>query len=264
MKTIFSLLSISLLTVIMNGCDKPMITPEDNLNGNINEPPTVTVPSTIFVAFQDYNVSNFGDYLTKEFTVNEKTKFVFRFASAYNAQAAIFTDDQLNNFTSLHAFTGYGLFDNQVGTQTVTLNPGTYYLGVRNTTHSENSFSAELDYTYSLPASDRCSFNDVYIQAVKTFSGNGGWITNEFTVQKGFRYFLDGCNVGFETYIIPAGDIPAFQNGQTFNYYTDYYDATGAGPGFFEINLPEGNYAIAARSSAVSAIAFTMERWKVN
>ena len=27
MKTIFSLLSISLLTVIMNGCDKPMITP---------------------------------------------------------------------------------------------------------------------------------------------------------------------------------------------------------------------------------------------
>jgi len=176
MKTIFSLLSISLLTVIMNGCDKSMITPEDNLNGNINEPPTVTVPSTIFVAFQDYNVSNFGDYLTKEFTVNEKTKFVFRFASAYNAQAAIFTDDQLNNFTSLHAFTGYGLFDNQVGTQTVTLNPGTYYLGVRNTTHSENSFSAELDYTYSLPASDRCSFNDVYIQTVKTFSGNGGWI----------------------------------------------------------------------------------------
>lgn len=226
-------------------------------------PPTVTTPSTFFIASQDHSVSNYGAWWVNGFTLSSTTTLVLRFASKYVAQAAVFSSDQLNNFENMSAFTGYGVFNNQIGTQYITLLPGSYYVGARNTSSSDNSWSLELDYSITLPASDRCTYYDVYIKGTQSYS-NGGKIWNEFIVQSGFRYFLDGCNIGFNTYIIPADQLSAFQNGQTFNSYTDYSESGGEAPGFYEVKLAPGDYYFVGSGSGPCAITYVMERWKVN
>jgi Secretion system C-terminal sorting domain len=224
---------------------------------------TVTSPNTFFIASQDYSVSSYGSpWVDGPFTVSTSTTFVLRFASKYNAQASVFSSDQLNNFENMSSFSGYGTMNNQIGTQYVTLPVGTYYVGARNTTSAANEWSIELDYNLSFPASDASTFYDIYIQGTKAFQ-NGGKLWNEFTVQDGFRYFLDGCNIGFGTYIIPENQLNAFQNGQSFTYYSDYASTSGEGPGLYEIRLPPGSYYLVAAATSTSSITYTMERWKV-
>lgn len=215
------------------------------------------------MASQDYSVAAFGAYAYQQFTVSATTTFVFRLATSYKVQAGIFLPSQLTNFTNMQAFTAYGLFDNQYGTQNVTLTPGTYYLGVRNTSSGANKWSWELDYSSEFPASDRVSFNDIYFQESQSHP-NGGKFWQAFTIQTGFRYFLDGCNVNADIYIIPDNQISNFQSGSTFQYYTDYYMSSGGGPGFWEINLPPGNYYLAGKTQPASAWTYRTERWRVN
>jgi hypothetical protein len=231
--------------------------------GGGTTPPTVTTPSTTFLANQGHNVSAYGAYSTESFTVSTTTTFFFRLASVYNVQAAIITPSQLANFTSMAAFTGYAIFNNQFGTQTVTLAPGTYYVGVRNTTNAANTWSWELDFTYSFPASDRVTFYDVYFQDALTFASDAKF-WKPFTIQAGARYFLDGCNVNTECFIIPASELSKFQAGQTFQYYTAYYLSGGGSPGFWEITLPLGDYVLVGRGTGHSTCTFRMDRWKVN
>ena len=233
--------------------------------GGGTQPPTKTVPSTTFLASQDYSVSAYGAYSYQQFSVSATTTFFFRLASSYKVQAGIFVPSQLSNFTSMQSFTAFGLFNNQHGTQTVTLSPGTYYLGVRNTNNGTgvNKWSWELDYIYTFPASDRVSFYDTYFQTVNA-QPTGGKFWQGLTIQNGFRYFIDGCSVNAETYIIPENELSNFQNNLSFQYYTDYYMATGAGPGMWEVNLPAGNYYLVGKTTAGGAWTYTGDRWRVN
>lgn len=231
--------------------------------GGGTTPPTVTAPNTTFLSNQDVTANSFGYYNTQEFTVRETTTFFFRFTSQYNMQAAIVTPSQLSNFTSMAAFTGYGVFNNQLGTQSVTLAPGTYYVGVRNSSSGTNKFSWELDFAHSFPASDKVSFYDFYIRDVLTYaSSTKFW--RPFKIETGVRYFLDGCNVNTEFYIIPSSELSKFQSGQSFLYYKDYYVSGGAAPGLWEIRLPVGDYVLVGSGTGANSSAFVMERWRVN
>ncbi|MES3016943.1 MAG: hypothetical protein V4721_04160 [Bacteroidota bacterium] len=224
---------------------------------------TITLPSTQFVASQDYSVTAGGSYWTQEITVSGTTVFDFRFASQYGAQAAIIVPAQLTNFQTNKVFTGFGLFDNKVGTQSVTLTAGKYYVAVRNTNNGPNKWSLELDKEIVLPASDRARFVDVYASGAKSLTA-GSRVTQAFTVQAGYRYFLDGVNVNCDVRIIPSNQLSAFQNGQKYEYYTDYGGSSGAEPGLYEIELTAGTYYIVSYNTAVGALTYSLERWKVD
>ena len=224
---------------------------------------TITAPSTQFIASQDYTVSNNGAYYTQQFTINSTTSFVFRFASQYQAQGAIITADQLSKFQTSQAFSGYALFDKTFGTNYITLSAGTYYVVIRNVSSGANKWSVELDYAISLPASDRATFVDNYANGAKSLTA-GSRFWQPFTVQSGYRYFIDGCNVNCDVRFIAASQLTAFQNGQAYQYYTNYYDSNGAAPGFYELSLLVGNYYMVSYNSISGALTYTLERWKVN
>ena len=224
---------------------------------------TTTSPDTHFIDLRKTYSKN-GEWTVQEFTISKSTTFVFRFASQYKSQAAIINDAELSNFKNNNSFRAFELFDNQFGTKSVTLGAGKYYVGVRNTSSAGNIISLELDTPISLPASDRCQFNDYYINDLKTVN-KGGKLWQPFTIQTGFRYFFDGCNTGFEANIIPENQLDNFKNSLKFQVYTDYSDATGAAPGLYEIKLPAGTYYFVAanNTSDSQAIVYTMERWKL-
>jgi hypothetical protein len=265
MKTILLYKKVLLLfffVILFIGCTKTNDTGSNTGNNN-GTAPTITTPDTQFISSEDFLTNNLGDYWDQQFTVNATTTFVFRFASMFQAQAAIITSDQLANFTNNSTFSGVALFDKTIGTKPITLAPGTYYVAIRNETNGMNKWTTELDLSISLPASDECTFYDYYMNNSQAFPG-GELLTQAFTIQSGYRYFLDGCNANFSTYIISADQVTNFNNGQSFTYFSDYYSSTGGGPGLFEITLPPGNYYLAASSSTTSAITYVMERWKVN
>ena len=231
--------------------------------GGGTTPPTVTTPSTLFLASQNVNAASYGYVTTEQFTITTTTSFYFRISAQFYMQAAIITPAQLANFTSMGAFTGYAIFDNIFGMKAVTLAPGTYYVAIRNTSTSANKWSWELDYFYSFPATDRVSFYDIYIYDALTYATNAKF-WRPFKVETGARYFIDGCNINTEFYVIPASELSKFQAGQSFQYYTDYYLAGGGSPGFWEIKLPLGDYVLVGSGTGQSASTFRMDRWRVN
>ncbi|MGH7467371.1 MAG: hypothetical protein ACRENP_05230 [Longimicrobiales bacterium] len=80
------------------------------------------------------------------------TDFDFRFVSQYAADAAIILPSGVSPFTTGKGFSGYGVFDNQIGTASVRLGPGTYHLAVRNQSQTSNQIRYELDLALSLLA----------------------------------------------------------------------------------------------------------------
>lgn len=260
--TVFLLLT----ALIFQSCTKE--TPDStnnnggNTTGNNSKPPTVTEPNTTFVASQDYTVSARG-YWTESFTIDKATSFVFRFASEYQAQASIITPDQLTNFKNFAGFNGFASFNNQFGTNYVTLNAGTYYVAIRNSSTASNKWSVELDNVITLPSTDRATFYDNYATGTKSFS-TASKFWQPFTIQTGYRYFLDGCSVNCDVKIISSAQLAAYQGGQTYQYYSDYVLATGATPGLWEIKLPAGDYYLISTNTTVAALTYVLERWKVN
>lgn len=207
-----------------------------------------------------------GAYWYQGFTLGAQRTLVFRFVSDYSCDAAIVTPSQLSNFTSNQAFSGYGLFSSQIGTKTVTLPAGQYYLCARSRSQGSNTYRMELDYDIQVPkdANHTYSFVDNYIGESRKVSPNGGYLTHGFTIQAGFRYFLDGCNTGLATYIIPGDQLANFRSDQRFTYYTDYSGTDNALPGLSEIKLPPGTYYLAFRNrnSISKPVTYTMERWR--
>jgi len=156
------------------------------------------------------------------------------------------------------------LFDNKFGTQSLTLNPGSYYVGIRNTSSAtSNQYGLELDYAMNIPG---LSYIDTYLSQASTVGANGGKVWQPFTIQCGFRYLMDGGNSGLKTYIIPADQLAGFQNNQGFKFYTDYssdYDDT-AQPGYYEVKLPAGDYYLVFSNdtTVTKAVTYIMERWR--
>jgi hypothetical protein len=225
-----------------------------------------TTPSTFFIDKKCKAFYINGEWWWQSFSVFTTTTFVIRFASQYGADAAIFTEDDRFEFENNLAFSGWGVFDNQIGYLSVTLAPGNYYVGMRNQISGTNYVSIELDYTISLPSYDNCSFYDYYLDGVYNLSA-GGKLWQLITIQNLFRYFIDGINSGVDVFFIPPTELSNFQNNQSFQYYIDYTQSTcGEGPGFFEIMLPSGTYYMVARNNSLSnhSINYAMERWIIN
>ncbi|RYD33020.1 MAG: hypothetical protein EOP87_11785 [Verrucomicrobiaceae bacterium] len=209
-----------------------------------------------------------GSYWYQQFTVSQKQTFVLRVTSDYSADAAIITGDQLGNFTGNRSFSGYAMFDNQYGTKGITLAPGTYYVAIRSQSTATNAYRLELDLDIALPAESGLTYTfvDHYLQGTEYVGANGGKLWHGFTIQSGFRYFVDGCNTGLSTYVIPASELSAFKSGGTFNYYTAYSATDNAYPGLDEIKLPPGSYYLAFTNTNTiqKPVTYTMERWRVN
>ena len=210
--------------------------------------------------------SGYGGYWYQQFTLSAKRTFVLRVAADYRADTAIIVPGQLSNFINNQGFSGYSLFDDSFGTKSVTLTAGTYYLAVRNQVSGTNTYRLELDYDIKVPADANYTYKfiDNYLQGTRTVGAWGGKLWHGFTVQSGYRYFLDGCNTGLSTYVIPAHQLDAFRNNSTFTYYTSYSGNDNAYPGLHEIKLPAGSYYLAfTNSNSIGkAVTYTMERWQ--
>ncbi len=224
--------------------------------------PTVTLPNTQMVSWADYNTAAGGNKM-ELFTVSTTATYVFRFTSQFAARAAIIPQNQYNNFINGNSYTHFGQFNGTNGTLYVNLSPGTYYVGHRNPGSTTNKVSLELDRDIQLPASDRSTFFDFPIQGANTLSTNQR-MWHAFTISSGYRYFIDGCNVNMNFYVIPANQLAAFQSGSTFQHYSTYAGADGNEPGLFELSLPPGSYYLVGKANAQAAYTYTMERWKVN
>ncbi|MBS1713054.1 MAG: hypothetical protein JST30_01820 [Armatimonadetes bacterium] len=218
-----------------------------------------TIDSNFFT-FLQRNLSS-RQSLAEPFTVSGTTTFIFRCVGQYSGSMAIVTPDTVQSFVNFGAYSGYAIHRDSSGHQSVTLGPGTYYLGMRNTSNSSNTMRIELDlqkHTTNL------NFIDYYVSGVKSLA-SGGKLWQGFTVQDGVRYFIDGCNTGLEIYVVNESQLSAFQNGGSFQYYTDYSfpSPTEDQPGGAEYRLPAGNYYLCFRntSGAAQSLDYLMERY---
>src|SRR5262245_23666209 len=87
-----------------------------------------------------------GAWVSQSFTLSRPTTFVLMFVSDFQAQCAVCASDQHRAFTSNQTFLGFGLFDRTFGTQSFTLNPGSYFVGMRSMSAGANNCRYELDF----------------------------------------------------------------------------------------------------------------------
>ena len=218
---------------------------------------------TYFMAKQGGTFLNQGEYFTQQFELTQTCTLIFRFVSDYSADAVIFTSDQYNTFIEGGAVSGYGEFSDQIGTNTVTLNAGTYYLGVRNKVSSTNTYSYELDYPKAF--SDAALIGNT--TTTSQFVSAGSIFTQSFDIVDGTRTWIDGVNNDLEFYIIPELSLSNFQNNVSFDYYQDYFPGfSDSQPGGFEVALPAGSYYMAFYNpnSNDKPVAFTIEHYQIN
>jgi hypothetical protein len=222
-----------------------------------DDPAAAGTPNTYFIDRSD-TFTHLGDWTWQEFVVGGTTTFVLRFASSYSADAAIFAPDQLSAFTNNQGFTGWAVFDNQTGYKTVTLGPGTYYVGARNQTNSANPIRLELDYQLTLPGYQQ---QGTFGKAENVPDGSTYWLT--FTIQSGRRYFIDGVNSGLEVWTVPAADHQNFLNDQAFNYYPAFSGTDTNLPGLWELNLAPGSYTMFFRNRTGQhhTVNYLLEWW---
>ena len=221
---------------------------------------STSTPDTYFI---DMNVtfSNDGESRYHGFTLFQNTTFDVRFVADYTAQAALIPEAQLANFTGGLGFSGYAIFDGKIGTKpAITLPPGKYYAAVRNRMAGSNTSRFEIDFRIATGG----QFLGWDIGATEMVQPRGGRAWHPFSLTSGGRYFIDGCNTGVETYIIPNSEIDHFTAGRQFRYYADYSAVDdNAAPGLWEVNLPAGTYWLVFRNqdSIAHAVTFQAERW---
>jgi hypothetical protein len=218
-------------------------------------------PATYFIDLNaDFGGANQWRY--QPFTISRATTFDVRLAADYTAQAALIPAGELSNFTGGRAFSGYGLFDGQFGTKTaVTIPPGSYYAAVRNRANGANSIRFEVDLSLFIANSRFLGWD---IKGSDFVQPRGGRMWQQLTIAPGVRYFIDGCNSGVDTFVIPAAEIDNFTGGRQFRYYTDYSGQNDkTAPGLWELALPPGTYWLVFRNqdSIAHAVTYQAERW---
>jgi hypothetical protein len=203
--------------------------------------------------------SGSGKAQAQTFTISKTTTFVLRFASDFNAEAAVMTGASAQSFVNDGSYTFFGRnFVNAFGTATITLGPGSYAVGMRNRSTASNRSRLELDYALSVPG---WSYYDSPYSRAETIAANSlAW--RGFSIQSGVRYFIDGCNSGLDTYIIPENQLANFQNHQAFQYYYGG-DDDSAFPGLWELKLNPGTYYLVFRNrnNTGKTVTYILDRY---
>ncbi len=211
--------------------------------------------STFLIARQDATFDQRGDAWTQEFSLSgDATQtLVLRFAAVYRASAVIINAADAATFRNGGSVSYYKGFENNFGTNSVDLTAGNYALAIRNNTDGKNNYSVELDCDKTFANATRVNSSG----EATTVSPNGGKLWQPLDINPRYRLWIDGANYGLETFLIPEGELSAFQNGNTFNYYTEFSSTSGAMPGGYEINLPEGRYYLVFRNNNTVAMPLT-------
>lgn len=218
-----------------------------------------------FIGEKGHSFSGSGAWWYQSFTVSGSSQtFTLYFTSRYNAAALIASQSQISNFTNNNTVSYIDGFDGNFGVKSITLSPGSYFLGVRNKTSGSNAFSVELE---SPITSAGATFVQSGIQGAENVSA-GGYLVHDFTIQDGYRYIIDGNNSGNLTIrFIPRSEKSKFTSNQGYTYYTDF---GGVGdpnePGLATINLNPGNYTLAVRStsSTTESITYRMHIFSID
>lgn len=201
-----------------------------------------------------------GSSFSGPFTFRSTQNVVLRFVSDSSADAMILTAKEVNKLRYGRKAKGYAKLEKRIGTQTAKIPAGTYYLAVRNRSQTMvNNFRCELDLQLNLGKSSRLVDNPLQ---EATYVQSGAVYTKPFVVKGGFRYFLDGCNLGLDSYVIAESELSKFTNNQSF---TALYSSQSAnGPGLWELQLEPGNYYLCFDNWNYSStpVVCTLERWR--
>ncbi|MEI8598450.1 hypothetical protein P4S64_15160 [Vibrio sp. M60_M31a] len=134
-------------------------------------------------------------------------------------------------------------------------------MALRNQQSNESRYSIELDCqkTYSDAVRNDATSYSEQIPA-------GGRYYRSLNVIDGYRLWIDGVNLGLETFIIPASQLNAFTSGQQFEYYTDFGSIGSPNqPGGYEIKLSPGDYYLALRNPTDEQmpVTYTIELFQI-
>jgi len=171
-----------------------------------------------------------------------------------NTDVAVFASLALNRLSNVQRVSGCG-FKNAFGRKDVNLNKGTYYLAGRNQVSGSNFVRVELDYQTKPIGwyfADWGIYDTDYLDSGYTY-----WQT--FVVEPGVRYYMDGANTGLDTYVMDESELSYFDRGDDFYYYTAYSRSTTDMPGFYELKLKPGRYALGLINDYDEDSAFTYE-----
>ncbi|BCM91216.1 hypothetical protein IAD21_03080 [Abditibacteriota bacterium] len=229
--------------------------------------PSAHAQNTNFLSDNGDVLTDGDDFYYQRFVINNPTTFDLRYTPDYTSDCVILAPNYLNAFASGGAYRYFEGFDGRYGTKRFTLAAGTYYVAIRNEVEARNNFSYELDVALTSVPSDNngtYEFSRWGISGARYVAANGGILYHGFTTTSTERAFLDGCNSGLETYVIPSNQLNNVLGGRSFTYYTAYSGDGAALPGFIEVTLPVGSYYLVFinKSTIQKSVTYQMEYWK--
>ena len=256
------------------------LTATDAKNQTAQKTTTISIKAPTSTAATTSNIDPF-QYLTRynsssqskeaifksTFTLTKSTPVVVMYTSRYTSQAALLSASEYTNFNNNGAFRGWGIYDKQYGYQHTTLDPGTYYVGVRDVGgNKDNYYCYEVYYGTQIPASDRCEFVDIYINNLKALKA-GEYLYHKFTIQEGFRYVFNGCysSWGMQGHFIPESELNNYTSGRTFQPISGYGAGADGTLAVKELKFPAGNCYFVFKNTNTSLpinITYFMERYR--
>lgn len=216
-----------------------------------------------FIARQDARFSAQGDYWYQGFEVPEGSvgEFVFRVVAVGSIDATVIDEADVQRFIDGQSVGAYSIFSQKIGTQGISLPAGNYAVALRNRLDGESRYSIELDCDKTYSDATRI---DAMTRAEQISAGAKYY--HSLTVNEGYRLWVDGVNLGLETFIIPSSQLSAFTSNQEFQYYTDFGSIASANqPGGYEIKLSPGEYYLALRNlnDEPMPVTFTIELFQI-
>ena len=225
---------------------------------------TLIAPAPPPIPIGDTNVQNDTQVMVtnqqkigRTFTLTETTDLRLRFVSDLSADCFILNEKDVADFNAGLQVVPYITVTG--GISSLTLGPGDYVIVMRNLVSQANTARYELDRAVNIPGKTR---TEVILPTTATLNGAQKKVV-AFTVKANTRYFLDGANTGVFAYVIPNSEVGNFQRGPNFKYFAQFSGTDSDAPGYFELNLPPGSYALAFvnPNSIPHKVYYDMESW---
>jgi hypothetical protein len=155
------------------------------------------------------------------------------FVAQQTATLHVTTPEGLVACTSGGAFTPYASFTGQAAAWSLSLEPGSYGLCVRNMTGAPNAFRVEIK---KEPTVAGFHFSRQRFATAAQSINAGGRFAQPAATGIDYRTLIEGANTGGTFYIINASEVQSFLAGLPFNQYPDLTAACApAGPAAPEV-----------------------------